>query len=77
VNVLLRLFRQASWAGAKIIQEQLTADAIKLYELLALTFSTSDENKIADLAELKSKSGLNDTEWTGLIEYASQVHFSK
>ncbi|THH01420.1 hypothetical protein EW026_g1264 [Hermanssonia centrifuga] len=38
---------QASWAGARIIQGQLTPQAQKLYDLLILTFS--NQGKLADL----------------------------
>ncbi|KAJ3559406.1 hypothetical protein NM688_g375 [Phlebia brevispora] len=62
---------QASWAGARIIQGQWTPQAQKLYDLLILTFS--ENGKLADLAALKQKSGVSDTEWDDLLQYTSQV----
>ncbi|PSR74920.1 hypothetical protein PHLCEN_2v9454 [Hermanssonia centrifuga] len=62
---------QASWAGARIIQGQLTPQAQKLYDLLILTFS--NQGKLADLSTLKTKSGVSGEEWHGLLQYTSQV----
>ena len=63
----------ASWAGARIIQEQWTAEAQTLYDLLILIFSAHDGKSLTDLDELKSKSGVNDEEWVQLLEYVAQV----
>ncbi|KAG8684697.1 hypothetical protein FRC09_015223, partial [Ceratobasidium sp. 395] len=63
----------ASWAGARIVQEQWTPDAQALYDFLILIFSASDKPSLGDLTELKSKAGLNDEEWTQLLEYVAQV----
>ncbi len=43
---------EASWAGARIIQEQWTPYARDLYDLLIAIFS--DDGKLANLDELKS-----------------------
>ncbi|KAH7343473.1 aflatoxin-detoxifizyme [Rhizoctonia solani] len=63
----------AAWAGARIVQEQWTPEAQSLYDLLISIFSSSDGQNIADLADLKNKSGLNEEEWTLLLEYVAQV----
>ncbi|QRV87699.1 dipeptidyl peptidase 3 [Ceratobasidium sp. AG-Ba] len=63
----------ASWAGARIVQEQWTPEAQTLYDFLILVFSAPDGKKLADLDELKYKSGANDEEWTQLLEYVAQV----
>ncbi|CAE6429707.1 unnamed protein product [Rhizoctonia solani] len=63
----------AAWAGARIVQEQWTPEAQSLYDFLISIFSTSDGHKITDLADLKSKSGLDEEEWTLLLEYVAQV----
>ncbi|KAF6765196.1 aflatoxin-detoxifizyme [Ephemerocybe angulata] len=47
----------ASWAGARVIQEQWTPQAKDLYDLLIATFSTG-EKKLADLQSLQQSSGL-------------------
>ncbi|KAJ7219267.1 aflatoxin-detoxifizyme [Mycena pura] len=62
---------QASWAGARIIQEQWTAQASDLYDLLIFTFS--DNGKLANLEGLKEKAGLSADEFEGLLQYTSQV----
>lgn len=62
---------QASWAGARIIQEQTTPHARKLYDLLILTFS--ENGKLADLARLKVQSGVSDEDWDNLLQYTTQV----
>jgi hypothetical protein len=62
---------QASWAGARIIQGQWTPQAEKLYDLLILTFS--DNGSLADLTELKKKSGISEEEWDDLVQYTVQV----
>ncbi|KAG8696045.1 hypothetical protein FRC08_007402, partial [Ceratobasidium sp. 394] len=63
----------ASWAGARIIQEQWTSEAQALYDLLILMFSAPNGKSLGDLSELKSKADLNDEEWTQLVEYVAQV----
>ncbi|KZT26206.1 aflatoxin-detoxifizyme [Neolentinus lepideus HHB14362 ss-1] len=63
---------QASWAGARIIQEQWTPHATSLYDLLILIFSDNKGN-LADLDALKSKSGLGDGDWEDLLQYTAQV----
>ena len=62
---------QASWAGARIIQEQTTPQARKLYDLLILTFS--QDGKLADLEKLKQQSGVSDEDWSNLLQYTTQV----
>ncbi|ELU45528.1 dipeptidyl peptidase III [Rhizoctonia solani AG-1 IA] len=62
----------AAWAGARIVQEQWTPEAQSLYDFLISIFSTSDGHKITDLVDLKSKSGLDEEEWTLLLEYVAQ-----
>lgn len=66
----------ASWAGARIIQEQWTPEAQSLYDLLISIFSSDDGQSIADLTDLKSKSGLSEEEWVFLLEYVAQVSAS-
>ncbi|CAE6522086.1 unnamed protein product [Rhizoctonia solani] len=63
----------AAWAGARIVQEQWTPEAQSLYDLLISIFSSNDGKSIADLTDLKNKSGLNEEEWTFLLEYVAQV----
>jgi hypothetical protein len=63
----------AAWAGARITQEQWTPQAQSLYNFLICVFSSSDAQGIADLGDIKSKSGLNEEEWTQLLEYVAQV----
>ncbi|KAJ7940644.1 aflatoxin-detoxifizyme [Mycena leptocephala] len=62
----------ASWSGRSIIQEQWTPQATDLYDLLILTFSSTD-GKLADLQALQHKAGLSKDEFDGLLQYASQV----
>ena len=62
---------QASWAGARIIQEQWTPQALKLYDLLILTFS--ENGKLADLEALGEKSGLSSEDFDQVLYYSSQV----
>lgn len=63
----------AAWAGARIIQEQWTAEAQTLYDFLILVFSTSNGKSLTDLDALKSKSGVSNEEWVQLLEYVAQV----
>ena len=58
-------------AGARIIQQQWTPYATDLYDLLIAIFS--DDGKLANLEELKTKSALTDDEWQSLLMYSSQV----
>ena len=62
---------QASWAGARIIQEQWTPTAQKLYDLLILIFS--DKGRLGDTEGLKQKSGVTAEEWDDMVQYTSQV----
>ncbi|KAG2363563.1 hypothetical protein BDR07DRAFT_909469 [Suillus spraguei] len=62
---------QASWAGARIIQEQWTPQALKLYDLLILTFSSNE--KLADLDALRQKSGISSEDFEQVLQYSSQV----
>ncbi|TFK19126.1 aflatoxin-detoxifizyme [Coprinopsis marcescibilis] len=62
----------ASWAGARIIQEQWTPEAKDLYDLLIATFS--DKNKsLTDLSKLHKASGIPDNDWDDLLAYTVQV----
>ncbi|KAK2466923.1 hypothetical protein APHAL10511_001181 [Amanita phalloides] len=62
----------ASWAGARIIQEQWTPYAKDLYDLLVLTYST-DQGVLTDLKALKASSGLTPEDWDDLLQYTTQV----
>lgn len=62
---------QASWAGARIIQEQWTPQALRLYDLLILTFSSG--GKLADLDALSQKSGISHEDFEQVLQYSSQV----
>lgn len=62
----------ASWAGARVIQEQWTPQATDLYDLLILAFST-DNGALANLESLKASSGLSSEEWDDLLQYTTQV----
>ncbi|KAJ8589717.1 dipeptidyl-peptidase III [Rhizopogon salebrosus TDB-379] len=62
---------QASWAGARIIQEQWTPQALRLYDLLILTFSAN--GKLADLGALSQKSGLSSEDFDQVLQYSAQV----
>lgn len=64
---------KASWAGARIIQEQWTPQAKDLYDLLIITFSAESDGKISDLDALKKKSGVSEESWEGLLQYTTQV----
>ncbi|KAJ7582725.1 aflatoxin-detoxifizyme [Mycena floridula] len=59
----------ASWAGAKIVMAQWTAQAIDIHDLLVLTFSTED-GKLSDMAALQKKSDSSDEEWEDILQYA-------
>jgi len=63
---------EASWAGARIIQEQWTAQAKDLYDLLMATFSNKN-NGLADLAQLQKAAGVNDADWDDVLSYTIQV----
>ncbi|KAF8628356.1 hypothetical protein AX15_003891 [Amanita polypyramis BW_CC] len=62
----------ASWAGARIIQEQWTPEARDLYDLLISLFST-EKGTLADLGTLKASSGLSLEDWEDLVQYTAQV----
>ncbi|OJA20989.1 hypothetical protein AZE42_12932 [Rhizopogon vesiculosus] len=62
---------QASWAGARIIQEQWTPQALKLYDLIILTFSVN--GKLADLGALSDKSGLSSEDFDQVVQYSAQA----
>ncbi|RXW15063.1 hypothetical protein EST38_g10793 [Candolleomyces aberdarensis] len=62
----------ASWAGARIIQEQWTPEAKDLYDLLIAIFSDSDK-KFADLSGLQKASGISSQGWDDLLQYTIQV----
>ncbi|KAF8903038.1 aflatoxin-detoxifizyme [Mucidula mucida] len=62
---------EASWAGARIIQEQWTPQASDLYDLLILTFSK--DGKLADLDALQRTSQVSSEDWDDLLQYTSQV----
>ncbi|KAH7930761.1 dipeptidyl-peptidase III [Leucogyrophana mollusca] len=62
---------QASWAGSRIIQDQWTLQAQRLYDLLILTFS--DNGKLADLDSLQKQSGLSSGEFEDVLQYSSQA----
>ncbi|KAF8636591.1 hypothetical protein AX17_003402 [Amanita inopinata Kibby_2008] len=63
---------RASWAGARIIQEQWTSQARDLYDLLILIFSTSN-GTLANLETLQASSGLCAEDWDDLLQYTAQV----
>lgn len=62
---------QASWAGARIIQDQWTPQALRLYDLLILIFSS--HGKLADLDALRHNSGLSYEDFEQVLQYSSQV----
>ncbi|KAG6325951.1 hypothetical protein ID866_13138 [Astraeus odoratus] len=62
---------KASWAGARIIQGQWTPQGQKLFDLLALTFSTN--GKLTDLEALKQRSGVSQQDFDDVLEYTAQV----
>ncbi|KPV75592.1 uncharacterized protein RHOBADRAFT_26952 [Rhodotorula graminis WP1] len=65
---------EASWAGARIVMRQTTAHSEKLFDLLVATFSSAaDPTKLADLQQLKKKSGVSDNDWDAVLAYAAQV----
>jgi len=65
---------EASWAGARIVMRQTTSHSEKLFDLLVATFSSAaDPAKLADLQQLKKKSGVSDEDWDAVLAYAAQV----
>ncbi|KAI6039215.1 peptidase family M49-domain-containing protein [Pisolithus marmoratus] len=62
---------QASWAGARVIQGQWTAQAQTLYDLLVLTFGAN--GKLADLEALKQQSGVSEQDFDDAVQYSAQV----
>lgn len=63
---------KASWAGARIIQEQWSPCGTILYDFLVTLFS-DDKNRLVDLQLLKEKSALGDDDWQALLQYTAQV----
>ncbi|GJN89397.1 hypothetical protein Rhopal_002377-T1 [Rhodotorula paludigena] len=65
---------EASWAGARIIMRQTTQFSERLFDLLVATFSSAANPKqLADLAQLKHKSGVSDDDWNAVLAYSAQV----
>ncbi|KAI6040659.1 peptidase family M49-domain-containing protein [Pisolithus marmoratus] len=62
---------QASWAGARVVQGQWTAQAQTLYDLLVLTFGAN--GKLADLEALKQRSGVSEQDFDDAVQYSAQV----
>ncbi|GJJ12446.1 hypothetical protein Clacol_006688 [Clathrus columnatus] len=62
---------KASWAGARIIQEQWSPQGTAIYDLLIAVFS--DGHRLADLQILKEKSGLANEDWEALLQYTAQI----
>lgn len=56
---------KASWAGARIIQEQWPPHAHSLFDLLVLKFG--DKGKVVDLQRMRTASGVNDEEWRDVL----------
>ena len=63
---------QASWAGARIVSEQMTSYATKLLDLLLFTFSDRD-GEYSNLSSLKSASGVSEEAWKAATTYAAQA----
>jgi len=63
---------QASWAGARIVSEQMTPDATKLLDLLLLTFRDK-HGTYSDLSRLRSASGVSEEAWNAATTYAAQA----
>ncbi|KAH7107850.1 dipeptidyl-peptidase III [Auriculariales sp. MPI-PUGE-AT-0066] len=64
---------KASWAGGKIIADQVSQQGVKLYDLLIAIFGNSDRKTIGDLATLKSAAAVPDDQWNLVLEYSAQV----
>ncbi|GAA5980189.1 hypothetical protein JCM5350_000865 [Sporobolomyces pararoseus] len=64
---------QACWSGGRIIMRQTTETAEQLFDLIVSTFAKSDEAKLGDLEELKSKSGVTQEEWDDTLAYCAQA----
>ncbi|KZO99620.1 aflatoxin-detoxifizyme [Calocera viscosa TUFC12733] len=65
---------RASWEGTRVIMNQWTPYAEKLYDLFVLALSTpADKTKMGDLAKIKQASGVSEGDWTAFLEYVSQV----
>ncbi|KAF7322970.1 Dipeptidyl peptidase 3 [Mycena chlorophos] len=62
---------QASWAGARIIQEQWTGQATQLFDLLIAVFG--DGGKLVNLQSLQKKAGLSDDAFDSLLQYSAQT----
>ncbi|KZT32649.1 aflatoxin-detoxifizyme [Sistotremastrum suecicum HHB10207 ss-3] len=65
-------FGVASWQGAAIIRAQRTPYGQDLYKFLMTTFSNGS-GTLADLEQIKIKSGVSDIAWKQTLQYASQV----
>lgn len=66
---------QACWSGGRIIMRQTTETAEQLYDLVVSIFAHSDQapNKLGDLEQLKSKSGVSQEDWNDTLAYCAQV----
>ncbi|GAA5959614.1 hypothetical protein JCM3765_007217 [Sporobolomyces pararoseus] len=64
---------QACWSGGRIIMRQTTETAEQLYDLIVSTFAKSNEAKLGDLEQLKSKSGVTQEEWDDTLAYCAQA----
>jgi len=52
---------------------QTTDTAEQLFDLIVSTFAQSGENKLADLEELKKKSGVSQEDWEETLAFCAQV----
>lgn len=53
---------------------QTTQFSERLFDLLVATFSSAANPKqLADLAQLKRKSGVSDDDWNAVLAYSAQV----
>ena len=52
---------------------QTTDTAEQLFDLIVSTFTQSGENKLADLEELKKKSGVSQEDWEETLAFCAQV----
>jgi len=52
---------------------QTTDTAEQLFDLVVSTFAQSSENKLADLDELKKKSGVSQEDWEETLAFCAQV----
>lgn len=64
----------AAWSGARIIMTQTSAESEGIFDLIIATFSSkADLNKLANLDQIKTKSGVSDEEWDAVLAYSAQV----